>query len=51
MLDLNFVRGNLALVEAKLRARGADPGALWVEFPRRRYPHFAHRLNFIGELR
>jgi seryl-tRNA synthetase len=28
MLDLNFVRQNLDLVEAKLRARGADPEAL-----------------------
>jgi seryl-tRNA synthetase len=32
MLDLNFVRGNLALVEDKLRARGADPGALLGNF-------------------
>jgi seryl-tRNA synthetase len=32
MLDLNFVRGNLALVEAKLRARGADPAALLGNF-------------------
>ncbi len=28
MLDLNFVRANLELVEAKLRARGMDPDAL-----------------------
>ncbi len=28
MLDLGFVRSNLELVEAKLRARGADPAAL-----------------------
>jgi seryl-tRNA synthetase len=28
MLDLGFVRGNLELVEEKLRARGADPAAL-----------------------
>ena len=28
MLDLGFVRGNLELVEEKLRARGADPVAL-----------------------
>jgi seryl-tRNA synthetase len=28
MLDLGFVRGNLELVEEKLRARGADPTAL-----------------------
>jgi seryl-tRNA synthetase len=28
MLDLNFVRANLELVEAKLRARNADPAAL-----------------------
>jgi seryl-tRNA synthetase len=32
MLDLNFVRGNLALVEEKLRARGADPAALLGSF-------------------
>ena len=25
MIDLAFVRGNLALVEEKLRARGMDP--------------------------
>ncbi|MGA3371175.1 MAG: serine--tRNA ligase [Terracidiphilus sp.] len=32
MLDLNFVRGNLEFVEAKLRARGADPAALLGDF-------------------
>ncbi len=32
MLDLNFVRGNLPLVEAKLRARGADPASLLGDF-------------------
>ncbi len=32
MLDLNFVRGNLELVEEKLRARGADPAALLGDF-------------------
>jgi len=32
MLDLNFVRNNLALVEAKLRLRNADPGALLGDF-------------------
>ena len=32
MLDLGFVRGNLDLVEEKLRARGADPGALLGDF-------------------
>src|SRR6202046_2663020 len=32
MLDLNFVRNNLSLVEAKLRARGADPVALLGDF-------------------
>lgn len=32
MLDLNFVRGNLALVEEKLRARGADPAVLLGDF-------------------
>jgi seryl-tRNA synthetase len=32
MLDLNFVRGNLELVEEKLRARGADPDALLGDF-------------------
>ena len=32
MLDLGFVRGNLELVEAKLRARGADPVALLGDF-------------------
>jgi len=32
MLDLGFVRSNLELVEAKLRARGADPAALLVDF-------------------
>ncbi len=32
MLDLSFVRSNLALVEEKLRARGADPAALLGDF-------------------
>ncbi len=32
MLDLQFVRGNLELVEEKLRARGADPAALLGDF-------------------
>jgi seryl-tRNA synthetase len=32
MLDLTFVRGNLELVEEKLRARGADPAALLGDF-------------------
>jgi seryl-tRNA synthetase len=32
MLDLGFVRGNLELVEEKLRARGADPDALLGDF-------------------
>ena len=32
MLDMGFVRGNLELVEEKLRARGADPGALLGDF-------------------
>jgi seryl-tRNA synthetase len=32
MLDLNFVRGNLEMVEAKLRARGMDPEALLGNF-------------------
>jgi seryl-tRNA synthetase len=32
MLDLNFVRGNLETVEAKLRARGMDPEALLGNF-------------------
>jgi seryl-tRNA synthetase len=32
MLDLSFVRGNLALVEERLRARGADPAALLGNF-------------------
>jgi seryl-tRNA synthetase len=32
MLDLGFVRANLALVEEKLRARGADPSALLGDF-------------------
>jgi seryl-tRNA synthetase len=32
MLDLNFVRNNLALVEEKLRARNADPAALLGDF-------------------
>jgi len=32
MLDLNFVRENLAKVEDKLRARGADPAALLGDF-------------------
>ena len=32
MLDLSFVRANLELVEAKLRARGADPAALLGDF-------------------
>src|SRR5580698_2253555 len=32
MLDLNFVRNNLELVEQKLRARSADPAALLGDF-------------------
>src|ERR1700753_4205981 len=32
MLDLNFVRTNLELVEEKLRARGMDPTALLGNF-------------------
>jgi seryl-tRNA synthetase len=32
MLDLNFVRANLALVEEKLRARGLDPALLLGDF-------------------
>lgn len=32
MLDLGFVRGNLELVEEKLRARGADPASLLGDF-------------------
>jgi seryl-tRNA synthetase len=32
MLDLGFVRGNLQLIEEKLRARGADPAALLGDF-------------------
>ena len=32
MLDLGFVRGNLEVVEEKLRARGADPAALLGNF-------------------
>jgi seryl-tRNA synthetase len=32
MLDLQFVRSNLELVQAKLRARGADPDALLGNF-------------------
>jgi seryl-tRNA synthetase len=32
MLDLGFVRGNLELVDEKLRARGADPAALLGDF-------------------
>src|ERR1700691_4368544 len=32
MLDLNFVRENLALVEGKLRARGMDPTAVLGNF-------------------
>jgi seryl-tRNA synthetase len=32
MLDLNFVRANLPLVEEKLRVRGADPAALLGDF-------------------
>ena len=32
MLDLGFVRGNLEVVEEKLRARGADPSALLGDF-------------------
>src|SRR6202021_1310280 len=32
MLDLNFVRTNLELVEEKLRARGLDPAALLGNF-------------------
>jgi seryl-tRNA synthetase len=32
MLDLGFVRGNLEVVEQKLRARGVDPNALLGDF-------------------
>src|SRR5882724_7137939 len=32
MLDLNFVRDNLPLVEEKLRQRGADPAAVLRDF-------------------
>ncbi len=32
MLDMGFVRGNLGLVEEKLRARGADPAVLLGDF-------------------
>jgi len=32
MLDLGFVRGNLEVVEAKLKARGADPAVLLGDF-------------------
>src|ERR1035441_103519 len=32
MLDMGFVRGNLELIEEKLRARGADPVALLGDF-------------------
>jgi len=32
MLDIGFVRNNLAVVEEKLRARGADPAALLGDF-------------------
>jgi seryl-tRNA synthetase len=32
MLELAFVRGNLELIEQKLRARGADPAALLGDF-------------------
>ncbi len=32
MLDLGFVRGNLELVEEKMRARGADPAVLLGDF-------------------
>jgi seryl-tRNA synthetase len=32
MLDLNFVRANLEVVEEKLRARGAEPAALLGDF-------------------
>ena len=34
MLDLNFVRANLELVEEKLRARGMDPATLLGDFRR-----------------
>src|SRR5215467_7094766 len=32
MLDLNFVRDNLALIEEKLRQRGMDPAAVLQNF-------------------
>ena len=32
MLDLNFVRDNLPLVEEKLRQRGMDPAAVLQDF-------------------
>ena len=32
MLDLNFVRDNLKVVEAKLRLRGMDPAAVLKDF-------------------
>ena len=34
MLDLNFVRANLELVEEKLRARGMDPSSVLGDFRR-----------------
>ena len=34
MLDLNFVRANLELVEEKLRARGMDPSTVLGDFRR-----------------
>ena len=35
MLDLGYVRANLALVEEKLRTRGMDPAAVLVDFDHR----------------
>ena len=32
MLDLNFVRNNLTLIEEKLRQRGMDPGDVLKDF-------------------
>jgi seryl-tRNA synthetase len=58
MLDIGFVRNNLALVEEKLRARGADPALLLGDFlsldARRREAitaaeHFKARRNELSQ--
>src|ERR1700730_17615924 len=45
MLDLNFVRDNLPLVEEELRQRGMDPGQVLKDF----HQDDSHRRHAITE--